>query len=164
MIVPIYKLKYIDKDGFMEKQEFLSRLKSYLTSDFRDSLYDSIDYWYPLQSIEKDIPAVAFDLDKIYDDGNIKQIEEVFCRLSIDVATVIQNQEDKPKSRKVSLRELLYESDLDGWNFPWYVESYYYDTSKQWMIYTSHEFTITFAGETLARTAKQTIDSKYMVG
>lgn len=145
----------------MKKQAFLSQIKSYLTSDFSASPYYSIDYWYPLQRIEKDIPVVAFDLDKIYDDGNIDQIEETLCRLSIDIATVIQDQDDKPEPREVSLRKLLYEADRDGYNFPWYVESYYYDDSKQWMIYTSHEFTITFAGKALVRTAKEMIDSKY---
>ena len=43
--------------------------------------------------------------------------------------------------------ELLYSSDDAGYDFPWYVETYYYDSSEKWMIYVSHEGTITFAGE-----------------
>ena len=145
----------------MTKQEFLAIMKSYLTSDLSDSPYY---YWHPLQRINPDIPVIVFDLWKIFDDDNaIKQIEDVFCHLSIDTATVIQNQDFNTEPKTVSLKALLYEADKDGYNFPWYVESYYYDNSKQWMIYTSHEFTITFAGEKLVCAAKEIIDSKYLI-
>ena len=77
--------------------------------------------------------------------------------------TVIQNQDFNTEPKKVDLKALLYEADADGYNFPWYVESYYYDSSKRWMIYTSHDFTITFAGEKLVRTAKEIIDHKYLI-
>ena len=91
------------------------------------------------------------------------QIEAVLSSLSIDTATVIQNQDFNTEPKAVNLKALLYEADEDGYNFPWYVESYYYDGSKQWMIYTSHEFTITFAGEKLVCAAKEIIDSKYLI-
>ena len=147
----------------MTKQEFLSIVKTYLTSDFSDSPYYSIDYWYPLQSIKTDIPVIAFDLDKIYEDGKINQIEAVLSRLSIDTAITIQNQDFNTEPKAVNLKALLYEADEDGYNFPWYVESYYYNDSKQWMIYTSHEFTITFAGEKIVYAAKEIIDHKYLI-
>ena len=148
----------------MTKQEFLSIAKTYLTSDLSDSPYYSIDYWYPLQSIKTDIPVVVFDLWKIYDDNNaIKQLEKVLSNLSIDIVTAIQNQDFNTEPKTVSLKALLYEADKDGYNFPWYVESYYYDNSKQWMIYTSHEFTITFAGEEIVRVANDIIDPKYLL-
>ena len=148
----------------MTKKEFLSIMKKYLASDLSNSPYYSIDYWYPLQSIKPDIPVVAFDLWKLFDDDNgIKQIEAVLSHLSIDTATVVQNQDFNTEPKIVSLKNLLYESDTDGYNFPWYVESYYYDNSKEWMIYTSHEFTITFAGEKMVRTANEMIDSKYLI-
>ena len=148
----------------MTKQEFLTIMKSYLTSDLSDSPYYSIDYWYPLQSIKPDVPVVVFDLWKIYDDNNaIKQLEKVLSNLSIDIVTAIQNQDFNTEPKTVSLKALLYEADKDGYNFPWYVESYYYDNSKQWMIYTSHEFTITFAGEEIVRVANDIIDPKYLL-
>jgi len=148
----------------MNKQEFLSIVKSYLTSDLSNSPYCSIDYWYPLQSIKSDIPVVAFDLWKMFDDFNgIKQIETVLSDLSIDTATAIQNQDFNTEPRTVNLKTMLYEADDDGYNFPWYVESYYYDDSKQWMIYTSHDFTITFAGEKIIRVANNVIDPKFLI-
>ena len=148
----------------MTKKEFLAIMKSYLTSDLSDSTYYSIDYWHPLQSIKPDIPVVVFDLWKIYDDNNaIKQLEKVLSNLSIDIVTAIQNQDFNNEPKTVNLKTLLYEADKDGYNFPWYVESYYYDNSKQWMIYTSHEFTITFAGEEIVRVANEIIDPKYLI-
>ena len=75
----------------MTKQEFLTIMKSYLTSDLSDSPYYSIDYWHPLQSIKPDVPVVVFDLWKIYDDNNaIKQLEKVLSNLSIDIVTAIR--------------------------------------------------------------------------
>ena len=148
----------------MTKQEFLTIMKSYLTSDLSDSPYYSIDYWHPLQSIKPDVPVVVFDLWKIYDDNNaIKQLEKVLSNLSIDIVTAIQNQDFNTEPKTVSLKALLYEADKDGYNFPWYGESYYYDNTKQWMIYTSHEFTITFAGEEIVRVANDIIDPKYLL-
>ena len=148
----------------MTKEEFLMVMKTYLTSDLSGSPYHSIDYWYPLQSVRKDIPVIAFDLWKMFDDDNaIKQIEAVLSHLSIDTATVVQNQDFNTEPKTVNLKTLLYEADANGYNFPWYVESYYYDNSKQWMIYTSHEFTITFAGEKIVRVANDIIDPKYLI-
>ena len=40
--------------------------------------------------------------------------------------TVIQNQDFNTEPKKVDLKALQYEADADGYNFPWYVESYYY--------------------------------------
>ena len=144
----------------MTKQEFLSQVETYLTSNTGNAQFWC---WYPLRSLTQDIPVAAFDLWQIYEDENIGQIDAVLRLLGIDTATAFQNQDYQPESKEVSLRNLLYEADADGYNFPWYVESYYYDHSKQWMIYTSHEFTITFAGKELAQAATQLIDSKYSI-
>lgn len=92
-----------------------------------------------------------------------KQIKDVFYHLFIDMATVIQNQDFNTAPKTVSLKTLLYEADRNRYNFPWYVESYYFNNSKQWMIYTSHEFTITFAGEKIVSAAIRIIDSKYLI-
>ena len=144
----------------MTKQEFLSQVETYLSSNTGNVQFWC---WYPLRSLTQDIPVAAFDLWQIYEDENIGQIDAVLRLLEIDTATAFQNQDYQPESKEVSLRNRLYEADADGYNFPWYVESYYYDHSKQWMIYTSHEFTITFAGKELAQAATQLIDSKYSV-
>ena len=52
---------------------------------------------------------------------------------------------------------LLYEKDGIGYNFPWYVETFYYDPSRRWMIYVSHEGTITFTGNEITQAANNFI-------
>ena len=79
--------------------------------------------------------------------SEIRLIEDSFYHLSIDIATVIQNRDFDTRSKTFSLKTLLYKADKDGYNFPWYIKSCYFDNSKQWIIYTSHEFKATFVGE-----------------
>ena len=43
----------------------------------------------------------------------------------------------------------IVEQDEDGYTFPYFSERFIYDNMKDWMIYTSHEFTIAFAGKWL---------------
>ena len=43
------------------------------------------------------------------------------------------------------------------------MEAYYYDATKQWMIYVSHEGTITYAGEEMVKFAKEIIPEKYIL-
>lgn len=60
------------------------------------------------------------------------------------------------------MTKLLYERDDDGYVFPWLLEMYYYDKSEEWIIYVSHEGTITFAGEKLAQISKGVIPDCYI--
>ena len=57
---------------------------------------------------------------------------------------------------------MLYAGDGAGYDFPWFVETYYYDNSKKWMIYVSHEGTITFAGEEIVLLAKKILSGEYL--
>ena len=75
--------------------------------------------------------------------------------------TMFQNQDYKTMSETLSLNKRLYEKDSDGYVFPWNIESYYYDNTKMWLIYVSHEGTITFSGEKIVDIAKKYIDNKY---
>ena len=60
------------------------------------------------------------------------------------------------------MTKLLYERDDDGYIFPWLLEMYYYDKSEEWIVYVSHEGTITFAGEKLAQISKRVIPDCYI--
>lgn len=55
----------------------------------------------------------------------------------------------------------LYEKDNYGYTFNWINEEYYYDASEEWIVYVSHEATITFCGEKLAMIAEQVISEEY---
>ena len=55
---------------------------------------------------------------------------------------------------EVDLKKLIYEKDGEAYNFPWMEEAFYFDNIKNWLMYVSHEGTITFAGEKLAKRQK----------
>lgn len=141
----------------MTKDKFFETIQSYCLVEL------PFTYWYPLNKIKENIPVIAYDLDKIYTDDQIEEIEKVLKDCSINMVTMFQNQDYKTMSETLSLNKRLYERDSDGCVFPWHVECYYYDKSKSWMIYVSHEATITFTGEEIVRIAKATIDTKYLV-
>ena len=131
-------------------------------------MYSEIDglpilYWYPLNKVKAGISIVAYNLEEIYKDNKIGQIENVLKKCDIEKVSVITNQYSKNTPEELNLVERVYEQEAEGYTFPWYVECYYYDETKSWMIYVSHEGTITFTGEEIVRIAKSTIDSKYLV-
>ena len=139
----------------MTKDKFFETIQSYCLVEL------PFTYWYPLNKIKENIPVIAYDLDKIYTDNQIEQIEKVLKDCSINMVTMFQNQDYKTMSETMSLNKMLYEKDADGYVFPWNIESYYYDDTKKWLIYVSHEGTITFSGEKIVDTAKKYIDNKY---
>ena len=49
-------------------------------------------------------------------------------------------------------------TDEDGYEFPYFSEQYTFDDTREWLIYKSHEFTVTFAGKWLVRELKMSID------
>lgn len=119
-------------------------------------------YWYPLCTLKIDIPVVACNIDKIYKDNQICLLEQILQLCIISNVTMIQLNPGEVFENK-NLIELLYARDKDGYDFPWCVEAYYYDTTKQWMIYVSHEGTITYAGEEMVKFAKEIIPEKYIL-
>lgn len=139
----------------MTKDKFLETIQSYCMFEL------PVTYWYPLNKIKENVPVIAYDLDKIYTDNQIEQIEKVLKDCSINMVTMFQNQDYKQCQKTLSLNKRLYERYSDGYVFPWNIESYYYDDTKKWLIYVSHEGTITFSGEKIVDTAKKYIDNKY---
>lgn len=119
-------------------------------------------YWYPLCILKRDVPVIAFDLDKIYKHGDVAQLERTLKNHRIHLVQMIQLQENGVEAENVDLIELIYEKDKQGYNFPWRVETFYYDSNKDWMIYVSHEGTITFTGKELADEARRTISCQYV--
>ena len=143
----------------MKKEDFLREISSYCIyeGDFKPHFV----YWYPIYEVKAEVSAVAYDLDLIYKQGGIGQIEAALSEMGIGEVISLQNQEGK-EEEKLCLAVRLYEADESGYNFPWYAENYYYDETKSWLIYVSHEGTITFAGARLVQTAREKIDAKYI--
>lgn len=118
-------------------------------------------YWYPLWRLKKELPVSAYNLDAIYHDRKIKLLEKTFREFGIETVKSFQMQMGNLRVLEKNILSFLYEKDGKAYEFPWYIETFYYDDSHTWMIYVSHEDTITFTGEKLVDTAKRHIPEKY---
>lgn len=119
-------------------------------------------YWYPLCILKKEVPVVAYNIRKIYCDNGIHHLEAVLKCHNIRKVKAFQMLNDNTEAQTEDLVELLYRKEDDVYTFPWKVETYYYDDSKKWMIYVSHEWSITFTGELLVNTAKEVIPTQFL--
>ena len=62
----------------MTKDQFFETIQSYCLVEL------PFTYWYPLNRIKENIPVIAYDLDKIYTDNQIEEIEKVLKDCSIN--------------------------------------------------------------------------------
>ena len=119
-------------------------------------------YWYPLWRLKKELPVSVYDLDAIYHDKKIKLLEKTFREFGIETVKSFQMQIPNLGVLEKNILSFLYEKDGKAYEFPWYAETFYYDDSHTWMLYVSHEDTITFTGEKLVDIAKRNIPAKYL--
>ncbi len=145
----------------MTKQDF-PILPKIIQDLFKEYAADEFLYWYPLHTLQKDIPVVAYDLDAIFRNEDIGQIADCLKKANITYCDFSQVQIGKTDVRRIHLTEHIYERDADGYNFPWYAEAYYFDgPHSEWIIYVSHEGTITFIGGRIVEIARNAIDMVY---
>ena len=122
-------------------------------------------YWYPLSGKKTSLSVSVYSLDKIYEGQIIGLLKAVFDKAEIKDATGYHPywfKGQKTWTHVKDMTKLLYERDVDGYIFPWLLEMYYYDKSEEWIVYVSHEGTITFAGEKLAQISKRVIPDCYI--
>lgn len=140
----------------IEDKETFTRLTAFL----KEYSASECQYWYPLCRLKKEVPVAAYDVDQIYRDGTIEQIAKVIRECEITQCVSFQMQHGNMKRHSTNLLELIYKKGEDGYAFPWYVETFYFDHSGEWMIYVSHEGTITFSGEKIAKEALKWMEVK----
>lgn len=104
-------------------------------------------YWYPLKKIKEEIPVLSFDADYFEDSDRLEILKEIFESHNINRVIIIPELEDD--YIEDNFLSSIVEQDEDGYIFPYFSERFIYDNTHDWMIYTSHEFTIAFAGEWL---------------
>ncbi len=108
-------------------------------------------YWFPLTRLKKDISVIAYDIDEIYKNGEICLLEKVFRQCGISVVNTFQTDICEYFEND-SIFDLLREKDSDG----------FVDDTEKWMVYVSHEGTISFTGSEIVQAAKEMIPSKYI--
>ena len=119
-------------------------------------------YWYPLVNVAKYLSVIAYDIVRIYQDNNVFLLENIVK--SCNISKVIMFQMDhREYFENESITQLLYEKDEEGYIFQWYAETFIFDRSEEWLIYLSHENTITFTGEKIVTVAKQMIPQRYLI-
>lgn len=143
------------KNTVIEKR-FIDFIKKYSDSPYL--------YWVPLirPKIPFPFPVVSYNLDDIYRNNDIVSLENVFKICGISDVKAFQ-MDRREYLEYVDIFELLYEEDKSGYNFPWYVEAFYFDSSEKWLVYVSHEGTISFTGKKISEAATKCIDNAYIL-
>ena len=119
-------------------------------------------YWYPLVNIESSLCTAAYDITRIYQDDQIILLENIVKACNIVYVSMFQ-MDHREYFENESIVRLLYERDEDGYVFQWYAETFIFDRFEEWLIYLSHEHTITFTGEKIVTAAKRIIPSYYLM-
>jgi len=149
--------------------------------NLEEFIYNTTDgdrwYWFPLANLTADIPVAAYDIGKLFD-GQTGLLEAVMRECGIQTVTEV-DIEVGPESvtEGQNIFELLtgqreYEVfDIRFWRprrkeryytFPSHSEAYYFDGSRTWLLYASHEGSLTFAGAELAAAARRIIPNQYL--
>lgn len=112
-----------------------------------------VGYWYPLREIRAEIEVVAFEADVLEKEGILRCIRDIFAGHGITRVCVIPEFENVYYSD--SFLEDIMRKDEDGYEFPYFSEEYTFDESHEWLIYKSHNSTVTFAGKWLVQELKE---------
>lgn len=148
------------------KKEFFLQLQKRSFENFNETAYEAIPvniknfiwscYWYPLKKIKDDIHVIAFEAD-FFDDGvYLNLLRDILISHGVSRVTVVPELDHVYVIE--NFKETILDIDEDGaYDLPHHSEQFIFDKSKDWMIYTSHEATITFAGEWLVSEIKKCI-------
>lgn len=156
-------LKFIDSGDEIEgnfvnfKYEFFHKLMNQsfeknVIKDFKDDKETFANnvlwscYWYPLANIKKNI-SIYFDKSENWDNSlKIKQLKNAFKELHIQDVIVVPEFEPVYITKDICKFIGKKDTEDDTYIFPYLSECFFFDLTKKWMIYVSHENTITFAG------------------
>lgn len=120
------------------KEDESKRLENILkdTFDF-GSWKDENYYWEPLSKTQNKIRTIHFEED-LFKQEDIQKIIDILKSISGDRIYLLTEE------------NINYEVETSSFDIDW-IESAYSDLTTSWLIYISHEGTITFAGEELTR-------------
>ncbi|RDI49458.1 hypothetical protein [Flavobacterium glaciei] len=115
-----------------ESKTIENRLK--VNFDF-GSWKDENFYWEPLCKTQNIINSIHFE-DNVFKNQEVQKIVEILKSISGDRIFLLTEE------------NINYEVETSSFDIDW-IESAYCDFKTSWLIYVSHEGTITFAGEEL---------------
>ncbi|MBP5238519.1 MAG: hypothetical protein ILO64_05995 [Clostridia bacterium] len=153
----------LSKAQFEELTKSLDKLPPFF-NDVKNAIVNGYGYWYPLSGLTPPMKTAVYSLDRIYNDNKIEMIKRVLEIAEITKATGFHPYwfEGQPRWKTVDdMKTILFTRDSYGYVFPETLEEYYYDDTETWIIYVSHEGTITFSGERLSQIAESVISDEY---
>jgi len=113
-------------------------------------------YWYPLFKVKSYVPVLAFNSDFFNDDNRIQILSSIFPNHGINEAFQFR-EFTNGKIIYDFVNSYVLQEDEYGFDLPYISECYLFDKNKDWLIYTSHEHTITLAGHWLINEIKTNI-------
>ncbi len=120
------------------KEEESKRLETSLKDKFDfGSWKDENYYWEPLCKTQSKIQSVHFE-DDVFKPDDVQKVIGIIKSISGDRIFLLTEE------------KINYEVETLSFDIDW-IESAYSDLTTRWLIYISHEGTITFAGEELTR-------------
>jgi len=122
-----------------------------LTEDETDKLNRSLlqvweitnSYWYPLKEISRH-DVIAFDADAFESTFGFEKLREILK----DTKEIYEIKEWKDKGNIVEFDSLEPQYDGEG-------EGFWFTKDMKWIIYCSHEDSITFGGESIIQIIKE---------
>lgn len=137
-----------DLKSIQIKTKFFSELSETVISKYAT-------FWYPLQEINSEIDVISFEANFLEDEEILQSIKNIFMKNQVCTVCIIPELDNVYYS-DTFLADIL-QQDEDGFVFPYFPEQYIFDQSHKWLIYKSHEFTVTFAGKWLVMECKKYI-------
>ncbi len=125
-------------DGYSTHQNMVNGLKNGIDyfvgrKDGIDTIKDENYYWEPLSKTKNNIRAISFE-DDLFKPEDVQKIIDILKSISGDRIYLLSEE------------NINYEVETSSFDIDW-IESAYSDFETSWLIYISHEGTITFAGE-----------------
>jgi hypothetical protein len=130
------------------REDESKRIEKFLKEDFDfGSWKDENYYWEPLSKTQNTIPLIYFD-DDLFKIEELKIIVNILKSISGDRIYLLTEE------------KINYEVDTLTFDIDW-IESAYCDINGNWLIYISHEGTITFAGKELLTSIEKQLTEIY---
>lgn len=105
-------------------------------------------YWYPLKSPQPKSDEYLFLIDSSYEQYKQKLREEL---LKHNINSLFELREHGTHDNEYEIETVIFDPNYNG------SEGYWFDHNMRWLIYVSHEDTITFAGKFISDLARKTL-------
>ena len=100
------------------------------------------DHWIPLEERKNSKEIVFYPHDYFFNNYGIDQLRKLVSSISKDKIYKWHWETRNQELYEIPIKELIsYKQEL--------LEKYYFDQTFDWVIYMSHENTITFGGKTI---------------